>query len=411
MIVGINDNVFDTITFTLSNSDIKCWNHCRWYDYIENGEFLPNTILVTLTNYGYTDLTLNLIKSIEATTNRVQNKQILIHIGCVDTRSYIFWNQFNTNRTNLKTYTNIKLKIIKIDDYLYDIINLLHKTNQTLKYWDTYLFLKNYQRQHIQRYQYTSVSTEAGYGTSNFQVVAGLYKLFLIQLMLKQTNYKKNILFLDSDVVFVNNINYSTQEWLTYFIFYNDLNVSISTVINSNQLSFPIAKYDIIIQADTQDEEWSVYSNQWISLCTGFFFIKPSQTVIEMFSPVKYWNILWDNEIKDAERAADQTYIKAFVYKYILKQTFERYNPSSSKPMVSFEKENSTGDDNFTGNALFLLEWSVFPRDQIPNGWWLYNQIDNCSSLHTRSYIAHFNWVVGVKSKIRRAKKLCSWYL
>ena len=74
---------------------MKNLKHYRWHDYIQNGEILPNTILVTLTNYGYTELTSNIIKSIEASTNNLHNKRILIHIGCIDIRSCIFWNQFN----------------------------------------------------------------------------------------------------------------------------------------------------------------------------------------------------------------------------------------------------------------------------------------------------------------------------
>ena len=35
-----------------------------WYHYLSNGEFLPNTFLITLTNFGYAEFTINLFNSL-----------------------------------------------------------------------------------------------------------------------------------------------------------------------------------------------------------------------------------------------------------------------------------------------------------------------------------------------------------
>ena len=155
-------------------------------------------------------------------------------------------------------------------------------------------------------------------------------------------------------------------------------------------------------------------NNEWNYLCTGFFFIIPTKTIIEIFSPLIYWNDLWINEIMN-DSGADQPYIKSFILKYILYKKFYHYYHNNNKN----NKNNKKNKLNFNNKKIksieqqyqFHIKWIIFERNQIPNGWWLYNRIKNCSTLYKLSYIAHFNWVNGKKVKINKAKKFCSWFV
>ena len=49
-----------------------------WEYYTNDGEFIPNTILLTLTNNGYQDFTLSLIESIEILDN-IKKKILIIY--------------------------------------------------------------------------------------------------------------------------------------------------------------------------------------------------------------------------------------------------------------------------------------------------------------------------------------------
>lgn len=235
-----------------------------------------NDHLITITTSGYSDMTHNLLKSMQKIA-----LDKLLWIYCFDQESYDYFIDIGHEQT----------KLYRAKGYKQD--------NQWLEY---------------------STNSFGSLMFSRFELIKDL----LVQ--------GKNVLHIDGDVIFLK----SPFEIMSKLIKDHD---DVDMLIQNNSL----------LDEDLRE------------MCMGFYYLRSSEKIIDLFSNINVVPSEWDN--------CDQRFFNAMIRDQ--------------------------------------LNYLALPLSSFPNGKYIY---ESSSTLNENTLVAHFNWIIGQK-KIQRMKEYGVWFM
>ena len=275
-------------------------------------DFIYNTKLVTLSNYGYRRFTLNLIKSIDNLAFEkvftlyimTMDNKCINYFNCVRFKSY-YYNYTDHKRPLLSTsnitYHNIKrycqtkfrliptvntnIVVINVTQTTIDAFNLvtLHLNKTIVKYnvptfengtikpnpansthftgVEEVRFIDKLKKIQLNWHLSSESNTQlAKIKSSSYAVISGLAKLAGLRYLMKDVwNYNKHLLYLDSDISIINS---HIQHFLFDFIYLSKTTKNINININNNNNNSLLNLSDLsIYNKHPQLAKANVYDN------------------------------------------------------------------------------------------------------------------------------------------------------
>ena len=426
-------------------------------------DFIYNTKLVTLSNYGYRRFTLNLIKSID---NLTFEKQFTLYIMTMDNKCINYFNcirlkSYHNHNKKMEKYCSNEFSFIPTIKTNIVVINITQTTidtfnriglnlNQTIINNNISTFkngsIKNINNNMnmINKFEYIdklkkiqlnwnlnskSNTKIAKLKTPSYAVISSLGKLCGLRYLIKDIwNYSKNIFYLDSDISIINS---HIQHFVFDFVylskantnlFLRDLSIYNQHHLHNNNNNSRLVKANIY-----NDVQFKYIVNKAVKFCN--LNINCSHSHSHSHAALKARNRLIMGKAVNRNQArgcAGIIFIES--NKNFIDQMFniEKYwgfeFDTNDQMYINMYNERyytnsiTQRKQNITGPAISKVITSgvidFFPTSAFASGRYLQTTlIINQSKFHDKSYLGHFNGFPNVVFKINAMRQLNAWHL